>query len=299
MRAPPADVMAAIPWRRVDVPVDGVRLSCLDDGPRRPEAVVLLHGNPAWGFLWRRLVGPLLEAGHRVVVPDHAGFGLSEKPTDPRYYSLDRHARNLQALLAALGVARATLVLHDWGGPIGMTWAAREPEKVARILVCNTAVFPPRKPRAFTRWHQTFASPLGYRAGVALNLVEWSAMRFGVRKPLDALTRKAYRWPMREKGARVAAGRFVQMVPDGPDHPEAATMRAAEARFPLLAHAPVHVLWADKDPVMGPRLAERWRESALRVVSVEHVAPKAGHFWQEDAPEAFLPRILQAANQGA
>lgn len=98
---------------------------------------------------------------------------------------------------------------------------------------------------------------------------------------------------MRERGARVAAGRFVQMVPDGPDHPTAATLRAIEAGFPKLAHAPVHVLWADKDPVMRPRLAERWRETALDVRSVEHVSAEAGHFWQEDDPGPFTRRILE------
>ncbi|MEA3199754.1 MAG: haloalkane dehalogenase [Thermoplasmata archaeon] len=291
MRKLPPEIAAAMPWPRRDITVEGVRLSVVDAGPRDAAPLVLLHGNPTWSYLYRKLVGPLVAAGHRVVVLDHAGFGLSEKPTDPRYYSLERHAENLRAVLAALDVRDATLVLHDWGGPIGMTWATREPQRVKRILVCNTVAFAPKRKRAFTRWHALFASPLGYQLGVRLDLVRATAMRGGVRRPLSREARRAYAWPMREKGGRVAAARFVQMVPDGPDHPEAATLREAEARFPLLSHAPVHVLWADRDPVMPPRLAERWRESGLAVESVEHVAPDAGHFWQEDAPEAFLRRI--------
>jgi len=291
VRELPAEIAREMPWPRRRVEAEGVALSVVDAGPPGERALVLLHGNPAWSFLWRRLIGPLVEAGHRVVAPDHAGFGLSEKPEDPGYYTLERHVENLRVALDALGVRRATLVLHDWGGPIGMGWATREPTRVERILVCNTVAFAPRRRRAFSAWHRAFASPAGYRLGVALDLVRASAMRFGARRPLSPLARRAYAWPMKEKGGRVAAGRFVQMVPDGPEHPEAATLRAIEAGFPLLAHAPVHVLWADRDPVMPPRLAERWRASGLAVASVEHVAPEAGHFWQEDAPEPFLARI--------
>lgn len=283
----------AMPWPRQEVVVDGVALSVVDVGPRSDSAVVMLHGNPTWSYLWRAFVGPLADAGRRVVVPDHAGFGLSQKPEDPAYYSLDRHATNLARVLDALGVRRATLVLHDWGGPIGMLWAARHPERVERILVCNTVAFPPKRKRAFSAWHGALASPVGYRLGVALNLVESTAMRFGVRKPLGAEAKRAYRRPMMERGGRVAAGRFVQMVPDGPDHPEAERLREVEAAIPKLGHVPVHVLWADRDPVMPPKFVERWQKSGLRIESVEHVAPEAGHFWQEDAPERYLPRILQ------
>jgi haloalkane dehalogenase len=295
MRALPPAIAREMPWPRERIDVDGVALSVVDAGPRSPRAVVLLHGNPAWSYLWRRFVGPLAGAGHRVVVPDHAGFGLSDKPTDPAYHSLDRHVENLRAALRALDVRHATLALHDWGGPIGMAWATREPARVERILACNTVAFSPRRKHAFSRWHAFFASPAGYQMGVALNLVQSSAMRFGVRTSLPSHVRAVYRWPMREKGGRIAAGRFVQMVPNGPDHPEAATMRATEAAFPQIAHVPIHVLWADRDPVMPPRHAERWHERGLRIESIEHVAPDAGHFWQEDAPESFLPRIMALA----
>lgn len=286
-----------MPYARREVVVDGVRLSVVDEGPQEAPTLLMLHGNPMWSFLYRKLVAPALKAGLRVVVPDHAGCGLSEKPSHPEYYTLQRHVDNLIGVARELDVRDATVVMHDWGGPIGMGFAVAAPERVRNLVACNTTVFAPTTPRSFTTWHRIFGSHAGFHAGVALNLVFASAIRFGVEKRLPRDVRRAYAWPMRERGGRIAAGRFVQMVPDGPDHPEAATMRAIEAGFPRLAGKPVHVLWADKDRVMGPRLAERWKRAPLDVVSVEHVAPQAGHFWQEDAPQAFLPGILDAARR--
>ena len=305
----PEWIRRQMPFARTSILADGVRLSVVDDGPgprrsevaqdphgpvRDPhETLLFLHGNPVWSFLWRNLLGPGRDAGCRVVAPDHAGCGLSAKPEDPSYYDLRRHTLNLEAVADALGLRDITLVMHDWGGPIGMDFATRRPELVSRLVVCNTTAFAPRRPRAFTRWHKTFASPLGYRAGVAFNLVGRSALRFGVRRPLPREVRRAYLWPLREKGARVAAGRFVQMVPDGPEHPTSAILREVEAGLRRLKGKPVLVLWADRDPVMGPRLAERWRETPLDVVDVRHVSATAGHFWQEDDPGAFVGPLLE------
>ena len=126
----------------------GLRLHYLDEGAGDP--VVMLHGNPTWSFYYRRLV-EALRTSHRVIAPDHIGCGLSDKPDDGHYdYTLARRVEDLDALLEWLGVEKnVTLVLHDWGGMIGMTWACRHPERIARIVVLNTAAFPmPRCLRA-------------------------------------------------------------------------------------------------------------------------------------------------------
>lgn len=290
----PGWISAQMPFERREVVADGVRLSVVDAGPRDAPPILFVHGNPTWSFLWRKGIAAARAAGLRAIAPDHAGFGLSEKPEDPAYYSLDRHVRNLQHVARALDVRDATLVLHDWGGPIGMGLASREPERIARIVIANTTAFAPREKRAFTRWHQTFASPMGQRLGLRFNLIARSALRFGVGRRMPRRVRKAYDWPLRERGARIATGRFVQMVPDGPDHPEAATLRSIEAGYPKLASRPMLVLWADSDPVMRPRLAERWLRD-FPGADVRHVAPEARHFWQEDAPEAFYPPIVEFA----
>lgn len=290
----PADVAALMPYTRRDITIDGVRMSVVDDGDRAARPILFVHGNPTWSFLWRRLLGPAKDAGHRIVAPDLAGFGLSEKPRDPAYYTLERHVENLRGIVRELDLHDVTLVLHDWGGPIGMGLAAREPHRIARVAVCNTLAFAPTEKRPLTKWHKWLAAPWGQRAAVWFNVVESSAMKLGVVRPLPATVRKAYDWPMKERGGRVAAARFVQMVPDGPDHPEARTLRAIQAEYPKLAKTPMLVLWADKDRVMRPRYAQRWRDDFPHAV-VKHVAPHAGHYWQEDAPDAFLPHLLAFA----
>jgi haloalkane dehalogenase len=123
-------------------------------------------------------------------------------------------------------------------------------------------------------------------------------MKLGVQKPLPRQVRRAYDWPMRSRGGRVAAARFVQMVPDGPDHPSARVLASYVADYPKLASKPMLVLWADKDRVMRKRFAERWLDDFPNAV-VKHVAPDAGHYWQEDAPEIFAPHIVAFAQAEA
>lgn len=291
----PERIARQMPFARSDHAVDGVRLSVVDEGAGAP--VLFVHGNPTWSYVWRNLMRPAREAGLRVVAPDHAGFGASDKPRDPGYYTLERHVANLRALVRALDLRDATLVLHDWGGPIGMGLAVEEPDRIARICVCNTLAFAPSEKRPLTKWHAWLSSPWGFRAGVWLNAVERSAMKLGVVRELPREVRAAYDWPMRDRGGRVAAARFVQMVPDGPDHPSATVLRRYQSEYPKLAAKPMLVLWADKDRVMRKRFAELWLRDFPHA-EVLHVAPEAGHYWQEDAPELFAPRIVRFAQGG-
>lgn len=284
---PPPIVAREMPFARRDVTVEGVRLNVVDDGPRGArETMLFLHGNPAWSFLWRRFLRAGIAAGHRVVAPDLAGFGLSDKPRDAAYHTLDRHVANLEAIAETFELRDLTLVLHDWGGPIGLGFAVRQPQRVKRLVLTNTVAFAPKKPRPLSAWHQFMAGPLGQFFGVHANLVAQSAFRYGVREPLAREVREAYLWPMRDHGARIAAAALVRMVPGRPQHRTAEALRRIEAGFAALQDKPVLVLWADRDPVMGPKLAERWLQAFPRA-EVRHVAPEAGHFWQEDAPEAF------------
>jgi len=281
------------PFDTRSVPVvDGVRQVTVDDGPEdAEETLVFLHGNPSWSFLWRRLLAPAVRQGHRVVAPDHVGFGRSEKPLSPPYHSLERHVQNLEVLVDELDLDDVTLVLHDWGGPIGMGLATRHPERVRRIAITNTIAFAPSRDRSLSLWHKALSNPLARLAGERFNLVAETAFRLGVRDPLPDEVCQAYRWPMQERGARVAASRWVEMVPDGPDHPSAETLREIQEGYARLQDVPVLVLWADGDPVMRPTFARKWRET-FPEAEVLHVSEDAGHFWQEDDPDAFRGPML-------
>ena len=114
------------------------RMHYVDEGPRDGRPVVMVHGNPTWGYLYRNFIGPLVEAGHRAIVPDHLGFGRSEKPRDAELYRVPRHARRLDALLESLDLRGAVVVPQDWGGPTGLYWATQHPERVDGLFILNT-----------------------------------------------------------------------------------------------------------------------------------------------------------------
>jgi len=289
---PPEIVEEELDCDRELVPVlDGVEMSVVDDGPDRTgETIVFQHGNPAWSFLWRHLIEDAVRAGHRVIAPDLVGLGMSEKPLSPSYHSLNRHITNLEDALDELDAEDVTLVLHDWGGPIGMGYATRNPDNVDRIVLANTIAFPPSKPRSLSLWHKAIASPIGGLLGSRTKLVPETAFRLGVRDELDDAVREAYLWPFQQKGARVAAQRLVEMVPDGPEHSSAETLASIQDDYDEI-DADVLVLWADDDPVMRPSFAEKWLEPFPNA-HVEHVSESAKHFWQEDELAPFSARIL-------
>lgn len=134
----PGEISHQYPYESKFLTVNGWRMHYIDEGPRAAAAVLLLHGNPTWGFLWRSVIPPLLESGSRVVVPDQIGFGLSEKPHDHTVHTLDNHAANLVALLDRLDLDQVTMVCHDWGGPTGLAALATRPGRGAAVAVMST-----------------------------------------------------------------------------------------------------------------------------------------------------------------
>jgi haloalkane dehalogenase len=130
--------------------VDGLRLAHLDEGDGPP--VIFLHGEPTWSYLWRTVIPPVLDAGYRCIAPDHAGFGRSDKPTDLGWYSYDRHTALTATLLADLELREATVVVHDWGGPIGLRLAVEHPDRIARMVVMDTGLFTGEQ-RMSQAWH--------------------------------------------------------------------------------------------------------------------------------------------------
>jgi pimeloyl-ACP methyl ester carboxylesterase len=277
----------------------GVCMHYVDQGPRgegaRPEAVVMLHGNPTWSFYYRTLI-PGLSRSHRVVVPDHIGCGLSDKPQQYTY-TLEQHIQNLEALIAHLGLERMTLVLHDWGGSIGMGYATRHPETIARLVVLNTSAFyvgPPDAPILPWRIKICRLPIFGPLALRGLNAFARLALPWAVhhRERLTPAVRAGYLLPYDSWRNRVAILRFVQDIPLERQHPTRKTIQQIDARLRLFADHPVLVLWGARDFCFTARdYLPGWQQ---RFPGAEtHVIEDAGHYVVEDAHERILSWILE------
>jgi haloalkane dehalogenase len=251
---------------------DGLRLAHLDEGEGPP--VIFFHGEPTWSFLWRKVIGPVRDAGFRCIAPDLPGFGRSDKPTALDWYSYDRHVEAVAPLLSDLDVREATVVVHDWGGPIGLRLAAEHPDRIARIVVLDTGLFTGHQ-KMSDAWiafrdfvERTEDLPVGF-------LVKGAC----AREPGDEVI-AAYDAPYVNPESKAGARAFPLMLPTSPSMPGAAAgQRVLEAM--RVDQRPKLVLWADSDPVLTLDTGQRF--AAALGTDVAHVIENASHFLQEDA----------------
>ncbi|MDZ4694533.1 MAG: alpha/beta fold hydrolase [Deltaproteobacteria bacterium] len=262
----------------------GLRYHYLDEGQGDP--VVMVHGNPTWSFYYRELVRTL-SPRHRVIVPDHIGMGLSDKPGIERYnYRLADRIDDLEALLASLGLetgAKLTLVMHDWGGMIGMGYAARHPERVGRLVLMNTAAFHLPSDMQLPWVLQAIRdTPLGSLAVRGLNAFSRVASHVGTKRShLSKVLRDAYCAPYDSWQNRVATYRFVEDIPVKSRHPSYATVTQVEAGLSQFSGTPTLFAWGMKDFVFTPRVLEHWQQ---RWPQAEvHRFDDCGHYVLEDA----------------
>jgi haloalkane dehalogenase len=295
--APPdvfSDLGGQFPWSsKLFDTGGGVRQALVDEGPRDARFTFLcLHGNPTWGFLYRDFVRAL--AGeHRVLVPDHVGFGRSDKPADLGYYTLERHIANLTRTMAAARPRNVILVVQDWGGPIGMGWATRHSELIAGVVVLNTWAFV-RAPVMKLPWWFKLAvrGPSGYRRVTEKNFfVETILGRLGTVRRLSRPVLDAYRAPHRSATERVGIAAFPRMIPETHDqnHRDWPTMAEIEDRLPSLASRPAVVIWGTKDPAFGQAQLNRWR--SVFPTARGPFLLRASHYLQEDAPTEILGHV--------
>ncbi len=269
---------------------NGSRLHYLDEGHGLP--VVLLHGNPTWSFHYRRLV-LALRGEFRAIVPDHIGCGLSDKPGDDRYdYTLATRIDDLEALLDALGLrSRIQLVLHDWGGMIGMGYAVRHPERIERIVVLNTAAFHLPAGKVLPGSLRLCRSPLGPFLVRRLNLFLRGALRYCMTQgSLSRREREAYLAPYRSWRDRIALLRFVEDIPLLAGDRAFELVSAIERDLVLLRGKPMLVVWGERDFVFDRDIRDEWRRRFPEAECVD--LPHAGHWLLEDAPETVLPSIV-------
>ena len=265
--------------------VEGMRMHYVEQGEGNP--ILLLHGEPDWSYLYRKMI-PRLAGAFRVIAPDYLGFGRSDKPTDIGWYTYDRHTGSIRALVEQLGIDGITVVVQDWGGPIGLRVAAELPDRVARLVVLNTGLFVPGPgwpTEGFLRW-RTFAERVG------LDLPVGRVMQASTATELDEATLAAYEapWPTRESKAGVAA--FPLLVPLREGDPGVAEMQWTRER---LAASDVRalVIWSDQDPVF-PLAAAKDMIQLLHQANREPVVIEgASHMLQEDAGEEIAGRILE------
>jgi haloalkane dehalogenase len=270
------DGLPGFPWPARYRQVDGLRMAHVDEGDGPP--VVMWHGEPTWGYLWRKLVPPLLGSGHRVVLPDLAGFGRSDKPVDLDWYSYDRHAAIAATLLEDLDLRGATFVVHDWGGPIGLRLAMEHPERVDRLVIMDTGLFTGRQ-RMSDNWH-AFADFVHRTEDVPTGLL---VRRGCFTDPGDEVA-AAYDAPFPNAAAKAGARAFPRLIPFAEDAPGAATGRRVLAAL-REDRRPVLMLWGGDDPVLPPAVGEAFASALGR--PAPQVVADAGHFLQEDQGEAI------------
>ena len=269
--------------------LDGLRFHYLDEGAGEP--VVMLHGNPTWSFYYRRLV-EALRPHHRVIAPDHIGCGLSDKPDDGRYdYTLARRVDDLDALLDWLDAKEnVSLVLHDWGGMIGMAWACRHPERVARIVAFNTAAFPLPRDKRLPSSLALCRGPLGAFFVRGLNLFCLGALRYCVtRHKFTKQERAAYLAPYDSWRNRIAVHRFVQDIPLSESDKAYPVLKETGAKLERFRKTPLLLLWGMRDFVFDAHFLAEWerRFPDARV----HRFEDAGHYVLEDAFDEIRPLV--------
>jgi haloalkane dehalogenase len=258
-----------------------LRMHFVDEGHGDP--LLLLHGEPTWGFLYRSLIPPLAAAG-RVIAPDLFGFGRSDKPLRVTDYSYDRHYDSIERLVMELNLLGLTLVVHDWGGPIGLRLAVEHPERVERLVILNTGVGAGRAPSPVWLRFRELVRRVGTDL-VASRLVQASCV-----SRLDDDVLQAYDAPFPVPESKAGAIAFPELVPTELDHPSAAALvrvHDALGRW----EKPTLVLFSDSDRVFSAAHAERLAAHIPGALPAEIVSG-AGHFLQEDKGDEIAERIV-------
>ncbi len=243
-----------IPFERYLVEVeDGLRIHVMEQGDGRP--VLLFHGHPTWGFLYRRVAAELIDEPLRLIMPDLMGLGFSGRPPSEAY-TLENHSRWMASLIGQLELEDVVAVVQDWGGPIGMHALSQHRGLMTATVVMNTMLTPPKPGFKPTTFHKVFSSAAGGLAATYLALPQ-AGIRFaqGDRKSISGDVARAYRYPLRRSFGNQASAAMVRMVPNNMDHPTVEPLREVEA-FVEAFDGPAAIVWGDRDPVLG-RLKNR------------------------------------------
>jgi pimeloyl-ACP methyl ester carboxylesterase len=264
---------------------NGFQMHFVDEGYGEP--IVMLHGDPSWGYLYRNFI-PALGQHHRCIVPDHMGMGKSDVPQEPYPYRLQHHIANLESLLLHLDLHNITLVLHDWGGPVGLGFATHHPERIKRLVLMNTWAFAPWPGGSFPRLLEMIRSPRGEKFVLEKNGYLEPAL-LGTTFHTENLTQEvldAYRAPFPTPESRLAMLCWSRDIPVSETDPSYAEMKCIEHDLPRFANIPILLLWGMKDPVLSEPVLRMWQR--IYPDATTHEIDDASHFLQEDAPEQIV-----------
>ena len=263
-----------------------LRVAWIEDGPEGADPILMLHGEPSWSYLYRKMVPILVAEGHRVICPDLVGFGRSDKPTRLDDHSYARHVEWMRALaFDVLDLRDVTLVGQDWGGLIGLRLAAEHPERFARVVVANTGLPNGEQPMADIWWRFREAITSTPRLDIG------AFVQGGCRRQMSDTERAGYDAPFPADEYCTGPRAMPGLVPTSPDDPAAAANKAAWAKLSV-SPTPMLVAFSDSDPITGPMAAIFAREMR-GAQGIDHpVIRGAGHFLQEDAGEELAGHIV-------
>ena len=284
-----------VPFERYVVDIEGHGVHVMEAGKGRP--VLMVHGNPTWGYLWRKVVAALSGPGGprlRLVMPDLVGLGFSSRLDNPSDHTLANHRRWMTGLCRTLGLEEMIVVGQDWGGPISLGAAASVPEETAGLVILNTVVAPPKpgfKPTAFHRFSRMpVISDLAFLGLSFPQSMLWTAQ--GDRASISGEVARAYRYPLRSIPLRRAPLALARMVPDTMAHPSVPELERVRA-FVEGFGGPAAIVWGERDPILG-----RLRRRAERLLpQAEVTVTQAGHFLQEEVPASIAAAIQGVAAQ--
>ncbi|MDQ6661152.1 MAG: alpha/beta fold hydrolase [Chloroflexota bacterium] len=270
--------------------VNGFKMHYVDEGSGEP--FVLVHGDPTWGYLYRAFIAPLSQQ-YRCIVPDHMGMGKSGAAPDLYPYRLWHHIANLESLLLHLDLHQITLVLHDWGGPVGLGVAIRHPERIKRLVLSNTWAFAPWPGGPFPRLLELIRSERGEKFVLEKNGYLEPALMGTVAhmENLTPVVLNAYQAPFPTPESRCALLCWSRDIPLNESDPSYGEMKRIEAGLSHFRHIPVLLLWGMKDPILGVEVLHQWQR--LYPQATTHELVDASHFVQEDAPKEMLHWIKE------
>lgn len=270
------------------VEMESFQMHYVDVGAGEP--IVLLHGDPTWGYLYRRFL-PSLSTRARCLVPDHMGMGKSGVPSIPYPYRLRHHIDNLETFILGLDLRDITLAVHDWGGPIGLGFAIRHPSRIRRLILMNTWAFTPWPGGPLPRLIELIRSPKGEAFIMGRNGYVRPALVGTTAQPehLTETVLDAYLAPFRTPESRRALLCWSRDIPVMASDASYAEMQHIENGLAQFKHLPVLLMWGMQDPVLPPAVLRRWQQ--LYPHATTHELDEASHFLQEDAPERIVRAI--------